>query len=652
MNPKQSIAALTLVALAATGAGAATFMPTIFSDHMVVQQKLPLKLFGKDEPGRKIIAEFADQKAEAVAQADGRWQLTIAPPAAGGPYTLSVHGSSTLTFADVLVGEVWLCSGQSNMEFALQGADNGPAERDAANDSRIRLFQIPQVRDESPRDQIPAKWSVCNSASAGGFSAVGYFFGRKLRQELKVPVGLINASWGGTMAEAWTPKPALLQLPGMEQLLKAKHEDQSAAWREHGEKLNQWMVKQGIPLDASAKQKAGWVKVDFDDSAWKTMQLPNNWQSQGLVHNGIVWFRKTLQISDDVKLDAPAILEIGAADDFDITFVNDRSVGHCDGQTPNFWMAQRHYEVPAGILRHGKNVIAVRVTDIGGAGGLVGPNTAMSLSVGGRSFPLAGPWQYQPEQWFENLDNASRPPIPGGGDTMATELYNAMIHPYAGYPIAGAIWYQGESNCGQPEQYKKLLPTMIQSWREAWGRQFPFFIVQIAGFEHNATEAGAQCMWATFRDAQRQIAQTVPHSGLAVAIDVGNPTDIHPTNKQAVGNRLAQQALAKVYGKDIAASGPVLDKATRRGSEVVIRFTDLAGGLSAKDNILAQDFELRDASGQWAWADAKIQGDHVVVSSPKITNPVMVRYAWRNTPPARLYNQAGLPAVPFSAEVK
>ena len=626
-------------------------VPTIFTDHMVVQQKKPLSLFGKDTPGQKITISFADRAATATTGADGKWRVLIAPPPAGGPYVVKISGSKTLTFSDVLVGEVWLCSGQSNMEMSIGNAANAQQEIASADYPRIRLYNVPLVRNLKPQDDIVARWQVCSPQTINGFSAVGYFFGRQLQHDLKVPIGLINSSWGGSNAEAWTPREELAKLPGMQAQLETKPADMAPLWREHGLALAKWMSSIGIVNEGGPKERKGWAKPSFNDSDWKTMALPTMWQKAGVPGNGIMWFRKTIEIPENLDLTS-GILELGAVDDLDTTFVNGQQVGRTDGDTPMYHAFARKYVVPQSVLKAGKNVIAVRVIDIGGDGGFNGPDLAMKLTVNGQATPLSGDWKYSWEKEISIPGDSQRPNSPDGGDIMMTEMYNAMIHPFEGYSIAGVIWYQGESNVGRMQAYPALMSALIEAWRKRWDDNFSFLIVQLAGFQTDSGKPDDAPEWAYFRDVQRKIVEAVPNAGLAITIDIGDPVDIHPKNKQDVGKRLALQALKVTYELDVVASGPTIVSAKLEAAKVTLSFDNVGGGLIAKEDSLARNFAMQDKSGDWAWAEAKIVGDTVVLSSPDIKAPVKVRYAWQNSPPASLYNKASLPAVPFEVEVK
>jgi sialate O-acetylesterase len=638
-----------MACLTAAAAQANLFMPSVFDDHMVLQRDTAIPVYGEDTPGQAVTVTFAGQTQTATADGTGKWRVNLAPVGAGGPYTLTVAGSDKKEFQDVLTGDVWVCSGQSNMQFTVSSAVNGPAEIAAANHPQIRLLGLPQVRNLTPQKNVSAAWVVCTPQNVGSFSAVGYFFGRELNRELNVPIGLINSSWGGTAAEAWTPRETLIAFPGMKEMLGGNGESQEEIWKKQAARLNSWLDSIGIKNEPGAKFAEGFANLDFDDAGWKEMSLPCLWEDAGLHLDGVVWFRKTFDLPADFA-GGPATLTLGAIDDLDCTFINGQQVGRTHVDTPSFWAALRRYSIPAGVLKPGRNVVAVRAVDIGGGGGLTGPAGTLRLKTAASTLMLEGKWKYLVEQTVVIPADKPRPPEPGG-NTMATELYNAMIHPLIPYAIRGVIWYQGCSNAGNPGFYRELLPAMIQAWRQRWGSDFPFLIVQLAGFMTDSGDPADNPGWAGFRDVQRQIAEQTPNCGLALAIDIGDPTDIHPRNKQDVGKRLALQALQKTYGKAVAAAGPTFKSLAADGGKLVLRFDNLGGGLKAKDNTLANNFAIQGEDGKWAWADAAIAGDTVVVSSPAVAQPVAVRYAWQNSPKASLYNQAGLPAVPFAAKL-
>jgi sialate O-acetylesterase len=628
------------------------FLHPLFSDNMVLQRDRPVPIWGWTQPGRKVTVRIAEKTATAIADAQGKWMVKIGPLPAGGPYTVSVSGPASVTLNNVLAGDVWVCSGQSNMAMGIGNVNNAEQEIADANYPQIRLFTVPNTIATEPavllsRDpvQLMGIWSVCTPktvATGGwnGFSAVGYFFGRDLYQQLRIPIGLIHTSWGGTPAEAWTSADALKSLPDFRPALDqlaAENTDQSHLT--FAQKMEAWWAKN----DPGSASGAGWAAPDFDASAWKTMTLPTVWEKAGLPgFDGIVWFRKEIALPE-AAAGAEAMLHLGPIDDRDTTWVNGVKVG----QT-NEYTIPRDYKLPAGTLRAGKNLIAVRVLDTGGDGGIYGAADQMKLEVGGQSFPLAGDWLYQASTPLSKTSPA--PQRIGEDPTFPTVLYNGMISPLLPYGIKGAIWYQGEANVGRAAQYRKLLPTLIGDWRSRFqSGEFPFFIVQLANFMETPAEPREDA-WAELCEAQQMTARTVPRTGLAVSIDIGDAKDIHPKNKQEVGRRLALNALALVYGQKVEYSGPVYRSMKQEGNAIRLTFTHVGDGLVPKGGDRLEGFAIAGEDKHFVWADAKIEGSTVVVSSPKVPNPVAVRYAWASNPVCNLYNRAGLPASPFRTD--
>lgn len=491
---------LTLL-LALSAAHADVRLPAILGDNMVLQQDLPVKVWGWADAGEKVTVSFNGQTAEATADGQGQWLATLQPVKAGGPFEMTIAGKNSLALKNILVGEVWVCSGQSNMGFTLNGANHAAEEIAAANYPKIRLFTVNHVTAAEPQPDTKGQWDECSPATAPGFSAVGYFFGRDLQKAINVPVGLINSSWGGTCAEAWTTVPSM----------KADH--------------------------------------DYD-------QQFINW--------------------DKAIADYPAAME-------------------------KYKVAMDEWKKAAEAAK---------------AAGQPAPR---------QPYPPNGP------------DSPNRP----------GNLYNAMIAPIVNFPIRGAIWYQGESNAGRAYVYRKLLPLMISDWRKAWGEEFPFYIVSLANFMARQDEP-ADSTWAELREAQSMTAK-MPNNGLAVIIDVGDAADIHPKDKQTVGQRLCLQALAKTYGQKVECSGPEYAGMSIEGNKIRLRFTH-AGGMAPKDSKLLHGFAIAGADKKFYWASAHVQGDTILVYSRQVGQPVAVRYAWADNPRCNLYNAAGLPADPFRTD--
>lgn len=615
----------------------------LFTDNMVLQRDIAMPVWGKATPKGKVTVLFQDQKVAAVADEHGDWHVKLEPAAAGGPFTLKIVGTDTTTLSNVLVGEVWVCSGQSNMEWIVANANNSAAEIAAANYPNIRLFTVNKKTSLNPQEDVDAgAWQECSPHTVPGFSAVGYFFGRELNQELDIPIGLIHTSWGGTVAEAWTAGDFLHEMADFTEIMdslktEATTEEELQAEYEH--KVQAW--QQAVDAKIAEAQEGGsaWESEEVDDTSWDSMELPVLWESAGLPgFDGIAWFRKSFEL-DSVGA-GEFKLTLGPIDDQDITYINGIKIG----ATNNYNMP-REYTVPDSVLKVGKNIIAVQILDTGGGGGIWGDASQMRLLGENVSIDLAGEWTYKVGASLRDM-----PPRPQTPDSpnRPTVLYNAMLEPLMPFAIRGAIWYQGESNAGRAYQYRELFPTMIQSWRTNWGQgDFPFYFVQLANYMQ-VRDIPVESAWAELREAQ-SMTLSLPNTGQAVIIDIGEADDIHPRNKQDVGKRLALIALAQVHGQDVVYSGPTYKLMTIDGNKIKIEFDHIGGGLVAKGGELT-GFAIAGEDQKFVWADAKIEGNAVVVSNPEVEIPVAVRYAWADNPVCNLYNAAGLPASPFRTD--
>ena len=619
------------------------FLHPLFTDNMVLQRGVADPVWGWAKPGQTVTVAVNGQTAQAVADANGKWLAKIGPFKAGGPYNLIVTGGQTVTLGNVMIGDVWICSGQSNMEMGI-GAINAPDDIAKANNPNIRLFSVPKAVAMAPRDLTTGNWDVCTPETVskggwGGFSAVGYFFGKNLQETQKVPIGLIHTSWGGTIAEAWTSAEALKAnlpefVPAVEQVEAAAKNQTTASF---AQQMADWW-KKNDPGTA-----ANWQATDFNSAAWKSMNLPASWENAGLPDfDGVGWFRKEVTVPD-AWAGKDLMLHLGPVDDNDSTFFNGTPVGSTEG-----WQAPRDYKIPGNLVKAGKNVIAVRVLDTGGGGGIYGDAAAMKLEAAGQApIPLAGAWSYK-----DSVALAKTAPAPAqinGNPNVTTVLYNGMIAPLVPFGIKGAIWYQGESNAGRGKQYQTLLPTMIKDWRNRFGvGDFPFFIVQLANFMAPHDQPG-ESAWAELREAQSLTAQTLPKTGLAVAIDIGDAADIHPKNKQEVGRRLALAAQGIAYGDKIEYSGPIYDSMKIEGGKIRLKFTH-AAGIAAKGGAKLLGFAIAGADKKFVWADAVIDGQDVVISAATVEKPSAARYNWADNPNGNLVNAAGLPAVPFRTD--
>ncbi|RYX85494.1 9-O-acetylesterase [bacterium] len=620
------------------------FLHPLFTDDAVLQRDRPIPVWGWTTPGQSVTVKIADKTATAKADAAGKWMARIGPFAAGGPYTLTVTGAAeTTTRTNVMFGDVWLCSGQSNMEMGISMVNDSQKEIAAANYPNIRLFTVPKGTDTTPRTNVNSKWLVCTPANItqgawGGFSATAYFFGRKLNQELNVPIGLIHSSWGGTIAEAWVSESSLGALPDFTKDIADAKAASATSSLPLEERVNKWLTTYDPTL------KANWNTLEGDDSTWKSITNPGTWEGSGNQElsdfDGIALFRRTVDIPADWA-GKDLTVSLGNIDDADVSYWNGTQIG-----TTNGWGDKRQYKVPGAQVKAGRNVIAVRVTDTGGNGGFAGDANEMRLTRDGAA-PIAinGTWKYRVSVPIDKAGSMPRPNDPNNPNRVNV-LYNAMIAPLEPYGVKGAIWYQGESNAERPEQYSRLLPTLIRDWRKRFDSPLPFYIVQLAGFMA-PDETPKNDNWPKLRAAQMKTAQTVERTGIAITTDIGDEKDIHPKDKQDVGLRLALNALAKDYGRKVEYSGPSVKSVSPQGASVAVTFNNAEGGLSLKGADTSRLFAVAGADRNWFWATPRIEGNRVILTSPVVPRPVYVRYAWSNLPRATLYNGANLPAAPF-----
>jgi sialate O-acetylesterase len=621
------------------GAGAApdpaqVRLPAIIGEHMVLQQKSDAPIWGWTDAGAevKVSASWLREPLVARADAQGAWKVRLRTPEAGGPHTLTIRGANEITLKDVMIGEVWICSGQSNMEWPVSASDNAAEEIKAADYPKIRLFDVKNTYAATPQQDCTGAWTACAPGSVAGFSAVGYFFGRMIHKELGVPVGLIGSNWGGTVAEAWTSEATLRTIPdfkdGLAFVEKVRKNPELAA-----PDTRAWWDK----LDAAPG------KADFDDAGWAKMELPARWEQKGLPDfDGIVWFRREIEIPTawtclDLKV------HLGPLDDMDTAWLNGTLIG--GEMKPGAWDKPRIYAAPSNAVKTGRNVLAVRVLDTGQGGGFAGKPDQLKIVSSHGEISMAGQWKYKAGPALKELPRF--PPTPAFNQNSPTALYNGMIAPVAPFGIRGALWYQGESNVSRALQYRALFPAMIDDWRRAWDRgDFPFLYVQIAPFIYGNNENPAP---AELREAQ-MLALRRPNTGMAVTMDIGNPRDIHPKNKQEVGRRLALWALAKTYGKGgLVYSGPIYKSMKKEGSKIRISFDHVGSGLSSKGGAPTH-FTIAAADGAFVPAQAAIDGSTVLVWADAVADPAAVRYAWGSADEPNLFNQEGLPASSFRTD--
>lgn len=641
-------------------------LPRIFGDHMVMQQNSEIMLWGEATPESEITIQTGWGGPQTIkVTKSGKWDAELPTPEAGGSYELKISNKdTTVTFKDILLGEVWLASGQSNMEMPLEGwppndtINYSRKEIKTADYPAIRMFTVQRALSAIPAKDVTGEWQITTPENAASFSATAYFFARKLHKELNVPVGIVHASWGGTPAESWVSEESLRAFGEFDEALEAID-----VTGEEQKDFDQW--KSRFPI--TKMEPAAIINTDlgdieasksnFNDSKWMEMKLPtaNGWEPNLGAFDGVVWFRKKFNVKNEPS--GTFSLSLGPVDDMDVTYINGIEVGKMieDG----LYKVDRIYAIPDSVLVQGENTIAIKVIDTRGGGGIYGAPEQLYLEdeTGGK-IELAGTWKYQPVAEYRNsmlyqygLDRQifeGRPKwLSYISPHTGTVLYNGMIAPVIDYTFQGAIWYQGESNVGRAEQYGRLFPQLIKDWRNQVGKDFPFYFVQIAPYNYKSPNSVAS---AGLRDAQRKTL-SLPNTGMVVTLDIGNNINIHPGNKQEVGKRLALWALNDFYDEKTIPSGPLYRSATVDGNRVNVQF-DYAGEALRNGTEGLTGFEIAGSDSIFYKAGASIEDSTLVLFSPLVSKPLIIRYAWSDTARATLFNNAGLPASSFSEEIE
>ncbi|MBS1563458.1 MAG: sialate O-acetylesterase [Bacteroidetes bacterium] len=641
MNKKHFFSAPALLLLLVNALHAQVTLPSLVSDSMVLQRNIPLKIWGWASPGEAVAVSFNKKTYKTVTRPDGKWDVMLPAMKEGGPYEMTVKGRNEITIKEILVGDVWLASGQSNMEFPMSRLQQKYPEDIASSASYpIREFHVKERYSFTPEEKTEGSWKPANPVNILRFSAVAYFFAQKLYGTYKVPIGILHSSWPGTPAESWISIDSLAAFPEYVKVARQFSQAGFADSLANAEKA-QAMSWHRTVRNNDAGMTGQWARQPAD-SSWKKIIIPGFWQNQGAkdVH-GAVWLKQTVQVPPGFA-NGNIYLELGLIDDADSTYINGQFVGTTDNR-----YGVRRYSIPSSFLKEGNNDITIRVLDLDGDGGII-PGKTYRLTNGKDAIAIAGEWRYKIGYATGNMPAQTRIAY------KPVLVYNGLIEPILNYRIKGAIWYQGEGNTGyaKSREYRRLLPVMIHEWRAKWQQgDFPFLIVQLANYMP-AKPQPAESNWAMLRESQQIVARNEPHCGLAVAIDIGEAGDIHPPNKKDVGYRLALQADEIAYHDTrVHASGPVYRSMQIQGNKIILSFTDVRGGLTAKDGTRLQQFAIAGEDKVFYWADAVIEGDKVVVSSDAFKNPVAVRYAWADNPAGcNLYNKDGLPAVPFRTD--
>lgn len=625
-------------------------LPQLVGDGMVLQRNKKINIWGWASPAEKVSVKFQNKTYKTTASANGNWQIQMPPIKAGGPYVMHIDGSNHLIIKDILIGDVWFCSGQSNMALLMERVkEKYPEEITSANHPQIRNFFVQTVSNVSQQatDLPPGKWIKADTGGVLTFGATSYFFAKALYLKYHVPIGIINSSVGGTPIQAWISADGFSINNSN---ILANYESRIANFKDTAylnKLLHPAMPMSSKPIkntDMGLSGPVKWYETNYTPKGWHPFWMPGYWADQGVRGlNGVVWFRKELDIPVAMA-GKPAKLFLGRLIDADETYLNGKQVGNTTYQYP-----PRRYDIPEGLLKAGKNVIVVRLTNTSSKGGFV-PEKPYVLTNGSTNIDLRGDWQYKVGQVFTPL-RGQAPANTFSAQNEPSGLYNTMVAPAINYAIKGFVWYQGETNTGKPNEYRELLPALITNWRNKWkDDKLPFIYAQLPNFME-VQYSPSESQWAELRDAQLHTLN-IPFTGMAVTIDAGEWNDIHPLNKKDVGERLALAAQNVAYNdKTVVGSGPVYQSALVVQNKIEITFNNTGGELMVKGDGELTQFAIAGADKVFVWAKAKIEGNKVIVYSDEVPTPKYVRYAWADNPEdANLYNKAGLPASPFRTD--
>ena len=639
-------AALPCLSLAQT---AGPHFAGVFGDHAVLQRDQAVTIWGSAPAGDALTLALGDKSVAVTTDATGKWKAQLPPTPAGGPYELSIADAGGETrLGDIMIGDVFLCSGQSNMEFDLKYATNSWGMTQIAPDNNLRFITVARDSAAAPLGELStqASWQVVGPAT-GDVSAVCYHMSKAIEKDQGVAVGMIDSYWGGTVIQAWISDSGLRTAKSYDAALDALRDyavapqAAEAAWAKATR--DTWQAS-----EPDVATKLNWIKPGFDDSGWKTMTPAAPWEQSGdpdlANFDGIVWYRQTVSLTK-AQARAAARISLGPVDDADVTWVNGVMVGGQFG-----WDSPRDYDVPAGTFKAGNNVIVVRAIDTGGGGGLWGkPEDRKLTFADGTSQSLPAAWKYRISG--QMVPGSTVVGAPWSSPNGLTNLYNAMIAPVVPYTLKGVAWYQGEANVSNAAEYRTLLPTMMADWRQAFAKpDLPFLVVQLANYGPVATTPG-QSPWAELREAQREAVNADGHAGLAVTVDIGDRSDIHPTQKTIVGQRLARAAQHVIYGENVSAGGPDAAAVTRLGADLIVTFRNTQGKLLTYSSSDAIGFEVCSAPNVCRYVAGAVAGDTVVLAGANAADAKSVRYAWADAPYVNLYSADDLPAVPFEMDI-
>ena len=618
----------------------------LFTDNMVMQQTTDAPIWGitNTKHAVSIITSWDKKTYNAMPDKDGHFITHVSTPKAGGPYSITISDGTPITIDNVLIGEVWLCSGQSNMDFPVKGwgqTKNCDEELKNADHYRIRLLHVNNTMRPHAQTEFEAVgggWQLCSAETVAGFSAVGYFFGRDIELNENVPVGLIESAWGGTPVEAWISSEFLSTMSDFKkatQRIINMPDDIPTRKHFYDEEITSF-EKQLKNIDDNSV-------INADETCNRYLLPGLLTQKEFADFDGIIWCYKTIGIPHSWQ-NKELKLRLGMIDDNDVTYFNGKVIGRMDGYAEN-----RVYSINADFVKEGKATIAIRIMDIGGYAGIVGykdHDICIELDAE-NSISLNGEWLIKKTIPLADIPELPRNPITDAKNVCM--LYNAMINPLVPFSIKGVIWYQGEDNVNRAYQYRELLPLLIEDWRKQWNNRFPFYIAQLANYHPKQKEPG-ESKWAELREAQHLTAKHKDNVGVACLIDIGDANDIHPANKQEVARRLALLARAYNYGEQIESSGPVYNNHVISGDKVILHFINTDKGLTTSDGKTPRGFAIAGLDHKFYWAETEIKGNTVILWSPKVKHPIAIRYAWADNPDCNLCNSKLLPTYPFRTD--
>ncbi len=647
-------------------------LPSLFSDHAVLQRSDAVPIWGRGQPGEKVTVTLADEVAITTAGRDGKWRTKLdLSKKTSGPFQLLVKGANQVEVSDVVIGEVWMCSGQSNMDWSVSRTIDAASAIAGSSNRNLRVFEPVRKTSAQPVEELEGKWLVADPSVTGRFPAVGYYFGKALQESIDAPVGLLSISWGGTPVEAWTSSEALQSDPSLKagsEVVRRRTEEYPAELAQYVGKLDTWEQKYGRK-EHSPDDPGAYAKPGISTAGWTPVTLPGPLSQAGLPDAGVIWIRRQFPITSAMTV-GPLFIELGILHDFDTAYLDGQKVGETTPGTAGAASPRVYYVEKA---TEGDATVAVRLVAPAGGAGVFGPESGFCID----GTPLSGQWLAKAEEPLPPASAEARAEYPAPMPTAPSEsktpsyVYNGVVAPVIPYGIKGVAWYQGEDNGPRAFQYRTAFPLMINDWRNRWGEgAFPFYFCQLANYGKTRSEP-ADSAWAELREAQTRTL-SLPNTGQAILIDLGEEADIHPRDKREAGARLARIALAKTYGRAVEYSGPVFVSMESAAGALRLRFSHCTGGLVAREipatyrpktvdvtrvprvrnspGSEVEGFAICGSDRVWRWADATIDGESVVVTAKGVNQPIAVRYAWGDSPVFNLYNRDGLPAGPFRTD--